>query len=211
MGQLVDTLSERPRETDRAVLEASLEAKDWGRKHVGPPTDTTSREDTLSGPGASSFAAMTLSQTSWGKEANGTDTVPQRKSKVKTRPPTANDGATSITGTEMTLEDDRPSQHTRARIAVEAESLALFGRMYSLQSGPEGTVRWEALVGALTDAGLTAVHGGGSATTLKDKEKGSVVLHKPHPEPTVNMVMLRSTGKRLAKWFGWDADTFSKR
>lgn len=37
---------------------------------------------------------------------------------------------------------------------------------------------------------------------------GSIVLHKPHPDTTMDLIMIRSIGKRLTKWFGWDESTF---
>ena len=38
------------------------------------------------------------------------------------------------------------------------------------------------------------------------------MLHKPHPEPVVDGVMLRcQIGRRLQKWFSWDKETFVLR
>ena len=32
---------------------------------------------------------------------------------------------------------------------------------------------------------------------------GKIVFHKPHPIAKIDPIMLRSMGKRMAKWFGW--------
>jgi hypothetical protein len=38
--------------------------------------------------------------------------------------------------------------------------------------------------------------------------KGKIVLHKPHPTPELDSVMLLINGKRTSKWFGWSKETF---
>lgn len=83
--------------------------------------------------------------------------------------------------------------------------------MYSRSEPRKTKTRWDELVAGLVDAGFYATHSGGSAVTFEDKTKGSIVLHQPHPDSTVDMVMLRLIGKRLTRWFGWDLDTFVKR
>jgi hypothetical protein len=37
---------------------------------------------------------------------------------------------------------------------------------------------------------------------------GKIVFHKPHPVAKIDPIMLRSVGKRMEKWFGWNAETF---
>lgn len=47
----------------------------------------------------------------------------------------------------------------------------------------------------------------GSAVSFKN-DMGTIVFHQPHPDPTIDPIMLLSMGKRLRKWFGWDAGVF---
>lgn len=62
-------------------------------------------------------------------------------------------------------------------------------------------------------AGFAATHSGGSAVHFNpvDDEGGSIVFHKPHPDPNVEPIMLQTMGKRMRKWFGWDRDSFVER
>jgi hypothetical protein len=69
-------------------------------------------------------------------------------------------------------------------------------------------------VTALCDAGLVGTNVGGSAVNFKslaENSQGSIVFHKPHPEPNLDFIHQRNMGKRLHKWFGWTAETFVER
>lgn len=79
-------------------------------------------------------------------------------------------------------------------------------------AGTDGTsgVRWIHLVQALTDAGMNATQGSGSAVVFNNSH-GSISLHTPHPEPVVDAYRLRGYGKRHNKWFGWTNETFVLR
>jgi hypothetical protein len=93
---------------------------------------------------------------------------------------------------------------------VNTTSLKFFKRMFTTPEPSKGTLDWQGLLAAMVDAGCSASHSGGSAVTFHDKrnKKGSIVLHKPHPDTTVDHVMLKTIGKRLTKWFAWDESTF---
>jgi hypothetical protein len=65
----------------------------------------------------------------------------------------------------------------------------------------------------MADAGFAARQSSGSAVIFEpdDWERGwpgKIVFHKPHPVAKIDSIMLRSMGKRMEKWFGWDAETF---
>jgi hypothetical protein len=63
----------------------------------------------------------------------------------------------------------------------------------------------------MTDAGMTVTQNPGSGVKFR-YELRSVVIDKPHPEPVVSSRLLRrSVGRRLTKWFKWDAETFVLR
>jgi hypothetical protein len=36
-------------------------------------------------------------------------------------------------------------------------------------------------------------------------------LHRPHPKPIVNPVMLRRIAKKMQKWFEWQRETFVEK
>ncbi|KAK4543629.1 hypothetical protein LTR36_005274 [Oleoguttula mirabilis] len=95
-------------------------------------------------------------------------------------------------------------------IEVNRDALRLFENMFSKSTETKGTVRWQQLVGAMVDAGCTVYCNGGSAVTFKHGTK-SIVLHRPHPEPTIDPVILKADGERLKRRFGWDAEVFRER
>ncbi|THY14010.1 hypothetical protein D6D01_08212 [Aureobasidium pullulans] len=90
-----------------------------------------------------------------------------------------------------------------------------------LQTDPRGaefqrTFSWQHFLGAMVDAGFSIFQSQGSAITLKLNDYSGVgvktiVLHRPHPSPTVNPVMLRRIAKRMEKWFGWHREMFVEK
>ena len=109
----------------------------------------------------------------------------------------------------MDIDNSEPPT-VHSRIGVSAKSLKFFRRIFSTLEPSQGTLDWQDLLAAMVDAGCSASHSGGSAVTFRDErsKKGSIVLHKPHPDTTVDHVMLKTIGKRLTKWFGWVTSTF---
>ncbi|KAF1967834.1 hypothetical protein BU23DRAFT_658017 [Bimuria novae-zelandiae CBS 107.79] len=71
------------------------------------------------------------------------------------------------------------------------------------------TVDWDAFVGSMENAGFRGKCGGGSIVIFEKMDRGGkIVFHRPHPNPTLDSVMLQSMGRRLNKWFKWTRDTF---
>ena len=63
----------------------------------------------------------------------------------------------------------------------------------------------------LTEPGMTTTQVPGSGVKFAN-DRESIGLHKPHPEPVVDGVMLRcQIGRKLQKWFSWDKETFILR
>lgn len=85
--------------------------------------------------------------------------------------------------------------------------------MFSTSEGSQGRTRWDDFVGAMVDAGCSATHGGGSAVTFENErnKQGSIVIHRPHPDSSIDPVMLKAFGKRLTRRMGWDENTFVER
>jgi len=96
------------------------------------------------------------------------------------------------------------------KITVKQDSLSVISKMFPNAVDGSSSVRWTQLVQALTDAGLTATQGAGSAVSFAGQH-GSVTMHQPHPEPVVDAIRLRAICRRLCKWFGWNHETFALR
>lgn len=129
------------------------------------------------------------------------------KVKTKTRPvissQTAPDG-------DNTAVEELPAAREDC-IEVNARAHAVFMQMYPYHAEEMSKmVPWEDFVNAMYSAGCVAQNGAGSAVSFEDtlKAKGKVVFHKPHPTPKIDPIMLRSIGRRLAKWFGWHRESF---
>jgi hypothetical protein len=106
------------------------------------------------------------------------------------------------------LEQQQPAVPAKVHIAVEQDYLSVFRKMFgSTASTP---IRWIQFVQALADAGMTVSQVPGSGVKFTYGKRG-VIFDKPHPEPVVSAKMLRRAGRRLAKWFKWDAETFVVR
>jgi hypothetical protein len=117
--------------------------------------------------------------------------------------------ASSDEQNEPMLQDSVSQEPSALRIPVKQESLSVFNKMFS--SGGTTSVRWIHVVQALTDAGMTAAQVPGSGVKFSN-DRESIVLHKPHPEPVVDGVILRcQIGRGLQKWFSWDEETFVLR
>ena len=98
------------------------------------------------------------------------------------------------------------------QIHIKPESLSVISKMFPTGAESSSSVRWTQLVQALTDAGLTATQGAGSAVSFAG-QRGSVTIHQPHDRdgPNVDAIMLRGLGRRFNKWFGWTSETFVLR
>ncbi|KAK5123150.1 hypothetical protein LTR85_003348 [Meristemomyces frigidus] len=126
--------------------------------------------------------------------------------------------ATSREAEDMKVPTQRPASTTLDHVAqlakpqepltVSAATLRFFKSMF----GPDTTTsfKWVQLVAAMVDAGCVATHNGGSAVTFKHAT-GSIAFHRPHPDPTVDPVMLHAMGKRLGRRFGWRLEVFQER
>ena len=97
-----------------------------------------------------------------------------------------------------------------SQVAVKKETLDLMAQLFPVEAHDTGTVRWTQFVQALVDAGMTATQSAGSAVTFKVLDQ-SITFHKPHPEPEIDAMKLRSFGKRLGKKYGWKNGTFVLR
>jgi hypothetical protein len=52
----------------------------------------------------------------------------------------------------------------------------------------------------MTEAGFAAKYGGGSIVIFESiTDGGKIIFQRPHPEPTIDPIMLQSMGKRLKR------------
>ncbi|KAF2446588.1 hypothetical protein P171DRAFT_262495 [Karstenula rhodostoma CBS 690.94] len=94
------------------------------------------------------------------------------------------------------------------RIPVTRKALSTFRAIFpSTAEERSKSTDWDAFVGAMIDAGLSASSKGGSAFSF-EYEGGRIVFHKPHPDLKIHPNMLQWMGRRLNKWFGWSRETF---
>lgn len=146
------------------------------------------------------------SQTVWGENLEPPrPALPLGHAKSKSRPTESTAAVPNEPHEEANERCELPTIH------VNQESLRLFARMFpSSKVEAKGITKWAQFVTAMTDAGFHAVNGGGSAVHFGSHD-GSIVFHKPHPEPNIDSVMLQSMGRRMRKWFGWEWERFAVR
>lgn len=135
-----------------------------------------------------------------------------RKEKVKTRP-TDETQSTQTKKDELQTYDElitnRELPAPQTPLYVEKKTFQLFATMFSSEQ-PSLQTRWDDFVRAMKDAGCCCKANGGSAVTFEDG-KHKIVVHRPHPDSTIDPIKLRSISKRLKKWFGWNQNTFVER
>lgn len=116
-------------------------------------------------------------------------------------------------------ERGEPTDSTaKERITIKAANLPLLLQMlpeansqFSGLTGPKHW-KWQHFLDVMIDSGCVISQGSGSAVSLEHPSgMGRIVFHQPHPQAVIDPIMLRSMGKRLAKWFGWSRDTFVAR
>lgn len=136
------------------------------------------------------------------------------KIKVKTRPDTPTRNIADQSNDAPADEGDRPNSPADDRISVCPASMEILHRMYSSYGKHSNSnLRWGEFVKVMDDAGFEATWStGGSAVVFTDRRgKGAIRLHQPHPDPTINPIMLRSFGKRMFRQFNWSIETFVER
>ncbi|KAK3070956.1 hypothetical protein LTR53_009516 [Teratosphaeriaceae sp. CCFEE 6253] len=152
-----------------------------------------------------------LPSQTWAPESSPARIQVERRQKIKTKAPEPTANSSRNTEEQLATPD---GQEPPLTLIVKFETKALFDRTFSAAAGAnQGDIGWETFVAAMVDAGCSATPTGGSAVSFKDvgNTKASIVFHRPHPDPSIDLIMLRSMGKRLQKWFGWDAETFVER
>ncbi|KAI7202392.1 hypothetical protein KC316_g1550 [Hortaea werneckii] len=117
-------------------------------------------------------------------------------------------------------EEPEPPQPAPPQIHVHREAYELFLRMFRPGECTKRTasVPWPAIEAAFADAGCTMEQRQGSAVAFLQTPSpgnggraGAVVIHRRHPDPTVNPIALRDIAGRVRKYFGWTEGSFVER
>ncbi|KAI7532345.1 hypothetical protein KC331_g13635 [Hortaea werneckii] len=144
------------------------------------------------------------------------ETIPVRE-KVKTRGPAPPEPPPPEPAEE---EEPEPPQPAPPQIHVHREAYELFLRMFRPGECTKRTasVPWPAIEAAFADAGCTMEQRQGSAVAFlqtpspgNGARAGAVVIHRRHPDPTVNPIALRDIAGRVRKYFGWTEGSFVER
>jgi hypothetical protein len=150
-------------------------------------------------------------QTVWGHE-------PEQTKRPRTHPKKtsiAEDNELDLAGLKINEEPHTYAINapTKPTIAVKQDSKSVFDKVFS-RTATTSNFRWNHLVDALIDTGMVATQAAGSAVRFEN-DQGSIVSHQPHGynhNSTLGADYLRfQIGKRLTKWFEWDAETFVER
>ncbi|KAI7212375.1 hypothetical protein KC333_g7162 [Hortaea werneckii] len=117
-------------------------------------------------------------------------------------------------------EEPEPPEPAPPRVEVHREAYELFLRMFRPGECTKRTasVPWPTIEAAFADAGCTMEQRQGSAVAFLQTptpgnggRAGAVVIHRRHPDPTVNPIALRDIAGRVRKYFGWTEGSFVER
>ncbi|KAK4553187.1 hypothetical protein LTR86_009717 [Recurvomyces mirabilis] len=180
-----------------AKQESKRDGRDSGRKRR--PHDIAATEAMLLLPPTATLTMSCVDRL----------TLVQPKQKIKTR---RSDSAAVVPLLDISTHEE---EH-HPRIEVGAASLALLQRMFTPIACSKATadIKWNDFNSAVVDAGCTFKYGGGSSVTYTFRGAtgdGCVMLHRPHPDPTIDPIMFGSFGKKFAVKLGWDRETFVLR
>lgn len=159
--------------------------------------------------------ALGVRQTVWGKASEDRLSLPREvKAKEKTRPEVS--PAEPAPRLPVAAAAANPPAPPIRTIEVRPSTRSVFRIMYDDGAGateelPE-RVDWSDFTAAMVDAGFSVGPCGGSVFTFKQMQGGGRInFHRPHPHPSMDHVLLRTMGKRLQKWFGFERETFVVR
>ncbi|KAI7553373.1 hypothetical protein KC331_g1277 [Hortaea werneckii] len=117
-------------------------------------------------------------------------------------------------------EEPEPPEPVPPQVEVHREAYELFLRMFRPGECTKRTasVPWPAIEAAFADAGCTMEQRQGSAVAFRQTPSpgsggraGAVVIHRRHPDPTVNPIALRDIAARVRRYFGWTEGSFVER
>ncbi|KUJ09817.1 uncharacterized protein LY89DRAFT_761570, partial [Mollisia scopiformis] len=114
---------------------------------------------------------------------------------------------------DLNIIPSNDAQVPSEKVPVKKSAFEVFSSLFPRRGGSK-SVLWDKFVDAMAKVGFMSRRSGGSAVTFEPSGEskwygqGSIVFHRPHPDSTIDPVMLNSIGKRMKKWFGWGNETF---
>lgn len=151
-------------------------------------------------------------QTEWGITPTSTKPLGATRTKPKTRGE-ASGIDQELADLNITVDENGQQQQTSEKVPVKKSAFEIFNSLFAGRAGLKG-VLWDKFVDAMAKVGFMSRRSGGSAVTFEPSGEskwygqGAIVFHRPHPDSTIDPVMLNSFGKRMNKWFGWSKETF---
>jgi hypothetical protein len=154
-------------------------------------------------------------QKEWGSGGATEGAAPLSKTKSKTRPAEQARGIEEIDrGVAGMMAESVQVETPKVQVKERAyDMLTLMFPATAMESAK--SIGWDMFVHAMSDMGFSARNGGGSAVVFENGNlaegraiSGKIIFHKPHPLPKIDPIMLRSMGRRMAKWFGWHRELF---
>ncbi len=142
------------------------------------------------------------------EETIGPDTIPEVRSKEKTR------GIPNETKIEIDTErPNAPTAEQPSKFAVSKRGFKVFSTMFYTpsQEEPPGEIPWSEFLSAMASIGFSVKSLDGSAwifAPTTDLFGRSIIFHEPHPYNKIPYRMARRYGRRLERAYGWTGDTF---
>lgn len=213
---LEKSLGERPRKLSST---SQFRMKTSANNHLAA---STGQQDECPGP-----TALPLRLTRPEGHTAPPETTPARGEKIKTRGQALPE---PLPPEQPPVEEEppQPPEPAPPQIPVHRDTYELFQRMFRPGECTKRTasVAWTAIEAAFGDAGCTKEQRQGSAVAFvqqacSSSPKGTgakasararaVVIHRRHPDPTVNPIALREIGAKVKKYFGWTEVSFVVR
>ena len=102
------------------------------------------------------------------------------------------------------------------RIQIKRRYLPIVDSLFSKAQEQVSSVRWDRFERFMADAGLKVENGEGVAVVFSgrnviDGRNTSLVLHRPHPDPTLYAVHMRNDTRKIVDCFGWAHEMFVAR
>ncbi|KDQ14270.1 hypothetical protein BOTBODRAFT_55453 [Botryobasidium botryosum FD-172 SS1] len=129
------------------------------------------------------------------------------KGKKKKAPrPSPNDAAEPPEDKEA--DEDHPFIPNLSKLSHK--TIEIFQRLLSHEE-KSGQIRWGDFEKAMAQAGFDVIQTEGSSVRFDPLvgDARPISFHRPHPDSTLSPVLIRWTGARLKRRYGWTASTFS--
>lgn len=203
---------ERPR--PRSVIDDTHSRQAAHSQGIVDPAKTTAPENPRSKTDTRSMSNVEV-QSEWGSTPSDSKPDGSTKTKIKTKTKkdtNTQDVSASIDQDLANLNITVNTSSIPDKIRIKKSAFEVISTIFARQRGKG--VLWDKFVDAMAKVGFMSRFSGGSAVTFEPGEsskwsgQGSIVFHRPHPNSTIDAVMLGSIGKRMKKWFGWGAETF---